>query len=72
MALSKRLLSNWNLKRVAFAGIGILMMIQAIMDHHWIGVGIGVYFASMGIFSFGCAGNQCFTNECEVSQDGKL
>ncbi len=69
--LSKRIFSNWNLKRIAFTSIGVLIMIQAIIDHHWIDIVIGAYFASMGIFSFGCGWNQCFTNEGEGSQDEK-
>jgi hypothetical protein len=68
MELTKRVFTNWNLRRVAFAGLGILMSVQSIMDHHWIGLAIGIYFTSMGVFSFGCAGGQCFGNACEIPE----
>jgi len=29
------------------------------MAQEWIGTFIGIYFASMGLFAFGCAAGQC-------------
>ena len=34
------------------------------MLHQWVGALLGAYFASMGLFAFGCAAGNCFgTNQ---------
>ncbi|MBS1628184.1 MAG: hypothetical protein JSR09_05665 [Bacteroidetes bacterium] len=62
--MKKRILTGWNLKRILYVLIGLTIIIQSILQHEWIGVLLGSYFASMGVFSFGCAGGNCFNNNC--------
>ena len=46
--------------------MGTFIIIQSIMQHQWFGVLFGGYFASMGIFAFGCAAGNCFGGNCNV------
>jgi hypothetical protein len=41
--------------------MGLLIAIQAGVDQAWWIMGIGAYFAAMGLFGFGCAGGHCTT-----------
>jgi hypothetical protein len=43
--------------------MGIFVIIQSLWMHQWLGVLFGIYFASMGLFSFGCAAGNCMVNE---------
>ncbi|MFZ1528944.1 MAG: hypothetical protein WAT19_09340 [Ferruginibacter sp.] len=57
--MKERLLTGWTPTRVMYTVIGILITIQAFYLHEWF-LGIaGLYFTSMGVFGFGCAGGQC-------------
>lgn len=62
--MKQRILTGWNLRRVLYTLIGGAIIIQSVLQHEWIGVLLGSYFASMGIFSFGCAGGNCFNGNC--------
>lgn len=53
------LLTGWTFTRVLYVAIGLLVMIQAVMQQQWLGILFGSYFASMGIFAFGCAAGNC-------------
>ena len=53
--------SGWNLRRFFYTGIGMLLIAQSYLDGPWFGYFIGGYFASMGLFGFGCAGGHCFS-----------
>lgn len=57
--MKDRILTGWNLQRVAFLGIGIFTLITSAQDHAWVGVLFGTYFAAMGLFAFGCAAGNC-------------
>ena len=63
--MKQRILSNWNFTRFFFIGMGIALIISSIQDFEWIGMLVGGYFASMGIFAFGCASGNCYGGSCE-------
>jgi hypothetical protein len=46
--------------------MGIAVIIQSVMSQQWFGVAFGGYFASMGLFAFGCAAGNCFGGNCAV------
>ena len=54
--MKQRILSNWTLRRVLYLVLGIVVMVQSVMSEQWFGLAFGAYFASMGLFAFGCAG----------------
>lgn len=57
--MKRRILTGWNFQRVLFVIIGSLMIIQSVIEMQWLGIIIGGYFTIMGLFAFGCAGNNC-------------
>lgn len=57
--IKQRLLSGWNLARIAYLVIGLLILMQALSEEQWWGVALGVYMTAAGIFAFGCAGGAC-------------
>jgi Flp pilus assembly protein protease CpaA len=59
--MKQRILSNWTFTRAMFLVMGILVIIQSAMIFQWFGVAFGAYFASMGLFAFGCAAGNCAT-----------
>ncbi|MEP6464655.1 MAG: hypothetical protein ABJB05_00055 [Parafilimonas sp.] len=61
-----RILSGGTFRRILYTVIGTLVIIQSIMQHQWFGILFGAYFASMGIFAFGCAAGNCFEGKCNV------
>lgn len=65
--MKDRILRGWTIRRVLYLSIGIATIAMAFMYHDWmIGV-VGAYFASMGIFAFGCASGNCFTGSCNTN-----
>ncbi|MEO6405543.1 MAG: hypothetical protein ABIY51_13380 [Ferruginibacter sp.] len=69
--MKNRILSGWTFRRALYAGIGIFIIIESIMQHQWFGILFGGYFASMGIFAFGCAAGNCFGGNCNVEPTQK-
>ncbi|MEO5643631.1 MAG: hypothetical protein ABIQ40_06325 [Bacteroidia bacterium] len=59
--MKNRILTGWTLRRGFYLAAGIFLLIQSIMDHEWLIALPGIYFASMGIFAFGCASGNCGT-----------
>jgi uncharacterized membrane protein YhaH (DUF805 family) len=57
-----RLLTGWTMIRALYAIIGLWILAQSIVDQQWIVTLFGLYFASMGLFGFGCAGGTCYAN----------
>lgn len=57
--MKQRLISNWTLVRIVYFILGTLILVQSIMMNQWLGVLLGGYFASMGLFAFGCAAGNC-------------
>lgn len=60
--MKDRILRNWNVQRVLFVVIGATIIGFSIARQEWINVLLGAYFASMGIFAFGCAAGNCYYN----------
>ncbi len=56
-----RILTNWTFTRALYLLIGIAVIVQSVMSQQWFGVAFGAYFASMGLFAFGCAAGNCAT-----------
>ncbi len=51
--------------------MGSAVIIQSVLSQQWFGVLFGGYFASMGLFAFGCAAGNCFGGNCKVEQKQK-
>lgn len=60
----QRLLTGWTFQRALFLIMGVSIIVQAIMEMQWIGAALGIYFAAMGLFNFGCASGGCFGGSC--------
>jgi hypothetical protein len=67
--IKDRLLSGWTFTRVAYLIIGIMVIIQAAVNDQWLGILLGAYVTSMGLFAFGCASGSCFDGSCRVKHD---
>lgn len=63
--MKDRLLKNWTLTRALFVVLGTVVIVQAILERQWFGIVFGSYFASMGLFSFGCASGNC-AGSCNI------
>ena len=61
-----RILKNWTFSRGLYLVIGSGLGIEGLMSQNWPGLLIGLYFASMGLFAFGCAAGNCHGGTCEV------
>jgi hypothetical protein len=57
--MKDKILNNWTFTRVLYLAMGTFVMVQSAIDRLWLGVIIGIYFASMGIFALGCAAGNC-------------
>ena len=57
--LKQRVLTGWTFSRFLYLGLGSAFIINSIMTEQWFGVAFGAYFASMGLFAFGCASGSC-------------
>ncbi|MCB0646147.1 MAG: hypothetical protein KDC49_05770 [Saprospiraceae bacterium] len=55
----KRVLTGWTFTRMVYTAVGLYIVVQAISDREWAFLPLGLYFASMGVFAFGCAGGYC-------------
>lgn len=62
--MKNRILTGWTIQRGIYFALGMLIVVQSIIDKQWIAVIAGGYFASMGLFAFGCAAGNCFGNQC--------
>jgi hypothetical protein len=65
--MKERILKNWTLTRALFLVLGTIIIIQSILSQQWFGVLFGSYFASMGLFSFGCAAGNCYSGSCATA-----
>lgn len=57
--MKDRILKGWNLRRVMYLVLGSFVIGQAILTQQYFVILFGVYFASMGLFNFGCASGVC-------------
>lgn len=63
--MKKRLLSGWNIQRIVFLLIGVILLLHTIMDNQPIGVLLGIYITGMGLFGFGCAAGSCSVDKSQ-------
>lgn len=66
--MKERLLTGWNVQRIFYLIAGGGMVAISISDRQWAGMLIGVYFAAMGLFAFGCASGNCFGGACRTEE----
>jgi hypothetical protein len=69
--MKERILTNWTYTRALYLLIGIAVIFQSAMSQQWFEVAFGGYFASMGLFAFGCASGNCFGGNCSVEPKQK-
>ncbi len=69
--MKNRILNNWTLKRASYFLIGMTVIVQSVMSQQWFGVFFGGYFASMGLFAFGCAAGNCYGGNCATEPQKK-
>lgn len=67
--MKQRLTTGWTFRRAIFLLMGIFLIALAISDKQWFGIAFGAYFASMGLFAFGCAGVNCFGGNCNIEAE---
>jgi hypothetical protein len=58
--MKERILNNWTINRFFYLIVGLFIAISSGMSNEWLGLVFGLYFASMGLFSFGCAAGNCY------------
>ena len=63
--MKERILTGWTLTRVLYLVMGTYIVVQSVLEQQWIGILLGGYFASMGLFAFGCAAGNCGVNYSE-------
>ena len=44
-------------RRLLFLGMGLFISVSSLKQGEWVGILMGTYFFSMGLFSLGCADN---------------
>jgi hypothetical protein len=69
--MKERILNNWTFMRALYLLMGIAVIVQSVMSQQWFGVAFGGYFASMGLFAFGCATGNCYGGNCAVEPKQK-
>lgn len=57
--MKDRLLKGWTIRRAMYLILGCIAIAQAIITKQYLLILFGGYFASMGLFAFGCASGQC-------------
>lgn len=62
MKMKERLWTGWTTTRRLFFVIGLITMILGLLSKEWFFGAVGIYFALMGLFSFGCARGSCSIN----------
>lgn len=63
-----RILTGWTFTRMLYTFIGVMVIVQGFMEKQYWGMAFGVYFASMGIFNFGCAAGVCYGGNCQTQE----
>jgi hypothetical protein len=62
--MKERILTNWTFTRALYLFIGSAVIVHSVMSQQWFGIVFGGYFASMGLFAFGCAAGNCYDGTC--------
>ena len=70
--MKTRLFTGWTITRALYLFIGIIFIIQSIINSEWFGILIGAYFAAMGLFAFGCAAGNCFVPNVKQKSAAEL
>lgn len=65
----ERITTGWTFIRVLYLVMGIIVIGQAVSQQQWLGVLFGAYFASMGVFRFGCAAGNCYNPTVQKSNN---
>lgn len=69
--MKERILKGWTFIRVIYLLMGGFIIANAVADTQWLGIVMGGYIASMGLFGFGCAGGACYGGACEYPAQKK-
>ncbi len=69
--MKERILTNWTFTRALYLLVGIAVVVQSVLSQQWLGVAFGSYFASMGLFAFGCAAGNCYGGNCATEPQQK-
>jgi hypothetical protein len=64
--MKDRILTNWTFTRALYLIMGLFVIVQSFMSQQWFGIVFGGYFASMGLFAFGCASGNCIGENCST------
>ncbi|PWJ44041.1 hypothetical protein [Sediminitomix flava] len=63
-----RIRYGWNITRLLFILVGLLILIQGIVDRFYIGIPVGAYVFLKGLLAWGCGSA---SSNCDVTQRGK-
>ena len=66
--MKETIFRGWTLRRVLYVVLGVFVIAYAIAVHRYWGGLLGIYFAGMGIWNFGCAGGACSRPVDSVTQ----
>jgi hypothetical protein len=64
-----RILTGWTFVRAIYLLLGSMVIFQSAVAKQWAGVIFGAYFASMGLFAYGCAAGNCFGGKCTTDPE---
>lgn len=67
--MKNRILTGWSFRRALYLVMGIYVVVQGIVDREWFWLVPGIYFASMGLFAFGCASGNCYGGQCAIDKE---
>jgi len=70
--MKERILTGWNYMRVLYLILGIVVIVQSIMQREWLGILLGLYLTSMGVFAFGCASGNCYGGTCDTTSQKSI
>jgi len=66
--MKQRLFKNWTFLRLFYLLVGGFVVVQSVISAEWFAVAFGLYFASMGLFNFGCAAGNCgYTRQVDTT-----
>lgn len=69
--MKKTILSNWTFMRFFRLGLGIAILVQALIVKDILFAFAGVLFTAMPVFNIGCCGNAGCTAPLKKDQDTK-
>ena len=66
--MKERILTGWTLTRALYLIMGRYIVVQSVLDQQWVGILLGGYFATIGLFAFGCAAGNCGVGSSSENQ----